>query len=92
MPQRNKDELFNEVRVLSQQIARKDRFLAATACMNEEERELYAILVIYRMLTKDNSLKEFEPIIKILGKARWGRTELTDLGLRLGENVKVEDF
>lgn len=53
---------------------------------------MYGYLVMFRMLFKDVSLKLFEKIVQIWGEACWGRTELTDLGLKLGENIKSDDY
>jgi hypothetical protein len=92
MSKRNSDELFREVQVISQRVSKKYRFLANTACMNQEQRELYGFLEMFKTLTGDSSLEEFKKLIQIWGRALWGRTELTDLGLAIGENVRTEDY
>jgi hypothetical protein len=86
------DELFREVKVLSQSVSRKNKFFAVTACMNPQQREMYGFLEMYELFTKDKSLSEFKKLIQIWGRSIWGRTELTDLGFALGENVRSSDY
>jgi hypothetical protein len=92
MSSKDSGELFREVKVLSQQVSKKNKFYAVTACMNQEQRELYGFLEMYQKLTGDKSLSDFKAIIQIWGRALWGRTELTDLGFALGENTRSGNY
>jgi hypothetical protein len=92
MPQKSSNDLFREISVLAQRVPDKDFLLGFTACMNPEEREIIGYIYVFKELFKDNSLDEYLKAFQMLGRSRWMRTELTDLGLILGENIQEEDF
>jgi hypothetical protein len=60
--------------------------------MNGDQRELYAFLEMYAELTGDHSLDHFKKLVQLWGRGLWGRTELTDLGLAIGDPTRNEDF
>lgn len=86
------DFLFHQKRLLSQRIGQDNKFLAETACMNREEREMVSYIEAFSLLFHDPSLNEFiKPLIAI-GRGKWGRDIITDLGLLLGDkDTESED-
>lgn len=92
-------------RSMGQRIGESNPFLAKTACMDPESRELIAYLealktmifleVKYGELDKAtaeeiiNEINVFlEPIVTVIGRARWEREDFTDLGLMLSLEKK----
>lgn len=78
--------------LLGQRIAKKDPELALSACMAPEIRELIAYMAMYQTYF---GVKDFEAEIeafRILGRITWPRKELTDLALRVGDNVISAEF
>jgi len=58
-----------------------------TACMDPEYRQTIAILEGLKTLAPKSTpqIKKILPLMELLGKANWQRSELTDLGLRVGQ-------
>lgn len=88
--------LFQAISLLSQYLTQikeaKGELYQKTACLHPEERELIGIIwAIADFIENDDAelskyLKgEIVPFIETIGIARWPRTELTDLGLRVGQ-------
>ena len=88
--------LFQAISLLSQHLTQikeaKGQLYQKTACLHPEERELIGLLwAVADFIEKDDPalakyLKdEIVPFIETIGIARWPRTELTDLGLRVGQ-------
>ncbi len=82
--------LFETSKLLAYRLAKKDSFFEKTACMDLETRELIAYCEMYKILfPEDKTFNEFLdkviiPAFQRLGNARWLRTEITDLGLKVG--------
>ena len=94
MSSRNRDnqELMRSYTLLGQKVAKKDSQLAELSCMNPEIREYIGFIDSYNEL---NGTKEYQDVKKALMKlarATWPRNELTDLALRVGVNVRNEDY
>ena len=92
------DEMFHVRKWLGQEIAKKVPFLQETACMNLEEREKYAVLMIIEIWTSNMSektkeiFKKLKKTFEILGYAKWMRTEFTHLALKKGLETSSEDL
>jgi len=82
--------IFETTRLLAYKLASKDAFFSLTACMDMEDREYIAYCEIYKLLfPKDKEFNVFLnnvviPAFQRIGNARWMRTEITDLGLKVG--------
>ena len=84
-------ELAESYRAMSVDVGRiKDfKFLAETACMNVDERKMIGFCEIAKKLFKGDKkfvsfLDEFaKPFFEYMGRAKWNRDILTDLGLAL---------
>jgi hypothetical protein len=63
----------------------RGRALVDSSCMKAEYRKILAMLRIYRRITGDTSLQEYEGDIQTLGQMLWDRDPLTDLGLFIGK-------
>lgn len=88
--------LFQAISLLSQYLTQikeaKGELYQKTACLHPEERELIGVIwAVADFINNDDPalskyLKdEIVPFIETIGISRWPRTELTDLGLRVGQ-------
>lgn len=90
--------IFETARLLAFKLAAQDKFFRLTACMDMENRENIAYCEIYKiMFPQDKELiafidKVIIPAFQRIGNARWLRTEITDLGLIIGEEREGEDL
>lgn len=91
------DFMLYAQKLLSQKVAKFDKFLSLTACLNIEERELIGYCRAFTKLFPAN--KEFNeflekkiiPAFVVIGQSKWFRSELTDLGFKLSDkNTKSE--
>ena len=90
--------MLRALKLLSQRVVAVKPFMGLVACMNAEEREIIGHCFAYIELFGDED-KEFTeylknkivPAITKLGHAKWGRTELTDLGFVLGNKDEIHD-
>jgi hypothetical protein len=90
--------IFETTRLLAFKLANKDAFFEKTACMDVEDREYIAYCEIYKLLFPND--KEFNgfldnvviPAFQRIGNARWMRTEITDLGLKVGMKYQTVDL
>lgn len=89
---RDSQEIMRAYTLLGQRVARKDRELAETACVNPEIRELIGFINAYNALFDEQDFLDFKKGLIALGKQTWPRKELTDLALRVGDNVVVAEF
>ncbi len=87
---------IDEYNYLSQKLSRVPKFgrvYQQLACLNPEEREILGVLEGIQTLdfipqnVKDIAI-QITPFLVCIGIAEWERSELTDLGLRVGERVK----
>lgn len=84
-------ELWETYRAMSTDVGKIGtfKFLAFTACMNKEERQVMALLeVSARLFSDDEKFGEFieefaKPFFEFMGRASWDRDIVTDLGLAL---------
>jgi len=89
------DFYIRAVNLLSQHIASLKPygvFLSELACMNKEEREIIGYIKGYTVLYPEDKdfnkfLERVIVLLKYIGLSKWGRTELTDLGLMIGEKL-----
>jgi hypothetical protein len=51
---------------------------------------MYGLIEDYTEMTGDQQLEAFKPIVQRLGWALWFRTELSDLGLALGDKKRTD--
>jgi len=88
--------LFQAISLLSQYLVQipeaKGELYQKTACINAEEREMMGLCwAVADLIKKDDPelaeylKKEIIPFLETIGISRWPRTELTDLGLRVGQ-------
>ena len=94
MPQRNPNRTEPPI-LLAQKLASRPegKLLHDTACMNDEERELYGIIKAIELAIpegegqdfKDFCEKIFLPMIQAIGQGRWVFQELTHLALKYGK-------
>lgn len=78
--------------LLGQRVARKDRQLAETACTSPESREIVAYIDGYNALFNSQEFQDEKRAVIAIGRQMWPRKELTDLALRVGDNVVVAEF
>lgn len=90
--QRASQDLMRAYSLLGQRIARMDKDLAATSCMAPEIRELIAFCEMYHVYFNCQDLAKEVEALKKLGRITWPRKELTDLALRVGDNIIVGEF
>lgn len=94
------DFFIQATNLLAQQLAmiKGEEIYTKTSCMDPEYRQTIAVLEgIKQMQPKlKGKIDKIEPLLELLGKASWIRSELTDLGLRVGqrnvEDLKDNDF
>jgi len=83
--------IFETQRLLSAKIGAKHPFYRETACMDMEYREYLAYCEIIKLFFPENKRlielidKKLIPSLEYIGVARWGRTEITDLGFKVGQ-------
>ena len=87
----NKEFTLKQLRLISQIASRNEPFLQVTACLNPEIREIIGYVQAFEELTGDTSLKQFIGPLQKIGMATWGRTELSDLGFKIGYATKQVD-
>lgn len=100
--------IFQTQNLLSARIGVQHPFYRETACMDAEIREFLAYCEIVKIFFPNNKRliqlieNKLKPSLEKLGIARWARTEITDLGLKIGysqesvslkylEKTKMED-
>lgn len=88
---------YDATKYLGQFIGQKVSFLQNTSCMDQETRELIAILDFCKITFVDD--KEFIelidfilPLIEKLGYAKWQRDTVTDMALCKGSPSEMEDW
>jgi hypothetical protein len=96
MPSTN-NYLIQATSLLSQHLAQlkpEGDLFKLTSCLNFEEREIIGILSgVLPMLSDGEEKKLIKeliiPFFEAVGIGKWNRTELTDLGLRVGQRHKI---
>jgi hypothetical protein len=83
-------EFFTQAtNLLAQQLAtiKGEEIYTKTACMDPEYRQAIALLQGLKDLAPNaqKQISKIMPLMELLGKASWNRSELTDLGLRVGQ-------
>jgi predicted RNA-binding protein len=81
--------IFETQRLLSAKIGAEYPFYKKTACLDDEIRELIAYCEIVKIFINNERLRKLideklVPALEKIGIARWKRTEITDLGLKIG--------
>ena len=89
---RDNQELMRTYTLLGQRVAKKDAQLAELSCMNPEIRELIGFIDSYNELIGTKDFQDEKKALMKLARATWPRKELTDLALRVGVNVRNEDY
>lgn len=87
-----KDAFFIQAyNLLSQRLANVDPDYKDSACLHPDEAEMIGFIKAYVILEKESDPKfctwletKALPAIRKIGEARWPRSELTNLGLRIG--------
>ena len=92
MSSKNSKDLMREYTLLGQTIAGIDPLLSSTSCMNPELRETIAYIFAYQSLLNTSDFEDMKQTLMVIARITWPRKELTDLALRVGENVTVGDF
>ncbi|MEM5867575.1 MAG: hypothetical protein QXG39_06615 [Candidatus Aenigmatarchaeota archaeon] len=91
--------IFETQRLLSAKIGAQYPFYKETACLDSEIREYLAYCEIIKIFFPNNKrLIEFidtklKPSLEKIGIARWARTEITDLGFKVGyeqQNISLK--
>jgi len=94
MPQQD-NLLFQAISLLSQHLASlkpDGELYQKTSCLGAEERETIAILeyIKFRKPERKQKIDLIIPFFEKIGVAHWQRSELTDLGLRVGKRHRVD--
>lgn len=89
---RDTQELMRAYTLLGQRVARKDIQMAQLSCMDPDVREIVGFIDCYNELYNLNEFQEERNALIKLGRATWPRKELTDLALRVGDNVHYGSF
>jgi len=82
---------------MSEKAGRKLPFMRETACVHVQEREILAFIEAYPLLCpKDKKFIEFleetvKPVMLKIGRARWYRDTITDLGFALSTKEDAVD-
>jgi len=82
---------------MSEKAGRTMPFMKETACVHVEEREMLAWIQAYPLISpEDNDFIEFlekvvKPVLMKVGRARWYRDTITDLGFALASRKKKDD-
>lgn len=89
------DFFIQATNLLAQQLAaiKGEEIYTETACMDAEYRQTLAALswIEGQAPGVSDAIKKIKPFIILTGKALWVRSELTDLGLRVGQR-NLEDI
>jgi hypothetical protein len=84
------DFLSQQTSLFSQRIVEKEqeRIFAQTACMSPEIRQLIGLLEGVKKIKPQYSAKinKVMPLLEMMGKTSWQRTEVTDLGFKAGKD------
>ena len=83
------DMMIQAYTLLSQRLSNIDPDYADSACVHPDEAELIGFCKAYiKMFGKSEFStwldKQVIPALRMIGLARWPRSELTNLGLRIG--------
>jgi len=79
---------------MSERVGKEEETLRETACVHVEERELIGFCKAYPLIVPEDEkfnkfLKEVAiPVLTIIGRSRWYRDQITDLGLALSLSEK----
>lgn len=88
------DFFVQSTNLLAQQLAalEGEAIYHETSCMHPEQRQLIGILRGIQIMkpTMKAKVDKIIPLITMIGKANWERSELTDLGLRVGQRNQTE--
>jgi len=82
--------IFETQRLLSAKIGAQHPFYKQTACLDDDIREIIAYCEIVKIFLPNNERlrklidEKIVPALEKIGIARWKRTEITDLGLKIG--------
>lgn len=74
---------------MSERVGKEEETLRDTACIHVVERELIGFCKAYPLIVPEDKefnkyLKEVAiPVLTIIGRSRWYRDQITDLGLAL---------
>jgi len=80
---------------MSEKAGRTMPFMKETACMHVEEREMLAWVESYGLICpEDEKFKEWlekvaKPVLMKVGRSRWYRDTITDLGFALASREKT---
>jgi len=87
---------------MSEKAGRKLPFMRETACVHVQEREILAFIEAYPLICpKDKNFIKYldetvKPVMLKIGRSRWYRDTITDLGFALAStgkgDVKTEDM
>lgn len=89
--------LLQTIKLLSQRLSILEPFYGKTSCLHPEEREIVGFCEAYiTMFGEETGFSKFLrekaiPALEKIGMARWPRTELTDLGLRIANRDEKEE-
>lgn len=88
------DFFIQSTNLLAQQLAalKGEEIYNETACMHPEQRQLIGVLRgLIEIAPKSKlAIEKILPLVNMIGKANWERSELTDLGLRVGQRNTTE--
>lgn len=82
---------------MSEKAGRSMPFMKETACVHVEEREMIAWVESYVLLNPEDKkfvewlMKVVKPVLMKVGRARWYRDTITDLGFALASKEKTTD-
>jgi hypothetical protein len=83
------DFFVQSTNLLAQQLAHLngEEIYQLTSCMAPDIRELIGVLEGLKLVAPQSKvpIDKLLPLISMIGKAKWERSELTDLGLRVGQ-------
>jgi len=83
-------ELYREIRLLAIQVAKLNDEMRLEACLNPQYREIIGFIKAYSAIIGGTTFDSFIVPLEHIGRATWMRTELTDLGLMLGDKSRTE--
>ena len=94
--------MWETYRAMSVDVAQIIPFMALTSCMNQEEREFLAYIEGLKLILKDSPEAESFikfldkwaiPIVQKIGRAKWGRDTVSDLGFAKAiQGEEIEDL
>jgi len=82
---------------MSEKAGQKLKFMRETACVHVQEREMLAFIEAYPLICpKDKTFIKFlkeviKPVLMKIGRARWYRDTITDLGFALSTKDNAVD-